>query len=110
MAERAWKCSVRMIAFRLRGGRVPITGHQRGDVPDIAHPVYSVEVKSGKILPGWLHNAMAQAVAAQRNGQMPVDILHETGTRHADDLVCVRLGEFEASNGAHRGHEGEGRA
>jgi hypothetical protein len=100
MSERAWKRNERAIAARLGGTRVPVTGRQRGDAPDIAHPVYSVEVKARKSLPTWLHTAMMQAIAAQRGGQMPVVILHQTGTRHAEDLVVVRLGDFENWHGA----------
>jgi hypothetical protein len=37
---------------------------------------------------------MAQAVAAQQAGQLPLVVLHEAGTRHADDLVCLRLGDW----------------
>jgi hypothetical protein len=42
---------------------------------------------------------MAQAIAAQRDGQMPVVILHESGAQHADDLVLMRLSDFEEWNG-----------
>jgi len=110
MSERGWKRSERAIAARLGGRRVPITGRQRGDVPDIAHPVYSVVVKSRKSLSAWLRTAMAQAVAAQRPGQRPLVILHKTGARHADDLVMVRLGDFQEWNGTLPQRDGEGRS
>lgn len=34
--------------------RVPITGRNRGSAPDIAHPVFSIEVKHRAKLPKWL--------------------------------------------------------
>ncbi len=51
MSERAWKRTERAIAARLGGVRVPVSGRQRGDAPDIAHPTFAVEVKSRASLP-----------------------------------------------------------
>ncbi len=92
--DKPWKRTERAVAARLSGQRVPITGRQRGDVPDIKHRWLSIEVKSRKTLPAWLHTAMSQAVAAIRGVQLPVVILHQTGARHDDDIVCVRLGDW----------------
>jgi len=89
-----WKRTERAIAAYVGGRRNPITGRQRGDVADINHDWLSVEVKHRAKLPAWLHDAMSQAVAAQRDGQLPVVILHEAGTRHDEDIVCVRLKDF----------------
>ena len=97
--DKPWKRTERTIAARLGGRRVPITGRQRGDVPDVEHPAFAVEVKSRKTLPTWLRNAMAQAIAAQRGAQLPVVILHENGGHHADDLVLVRFADFTDWNG-----------
>ena len=94
MSERAWKRTERMVAARLGGHRVPITGRQRGDVPDVAHETLAVEVKHRRRLPGWLREAVAQALAAQRDRQLAVVILHEQRTRHDDDLVLLRLGDW----------------
>ena len=107
MPDRAWKRAERTIAARLGGRRVPITGRQRGNVPDVEHPAFAVEVKSRKTLPTWLHNAMTQAIAARRGAQLPLVILHETGTRHADDLVLVRFGAWLAWFGDLPRPEGE---
>ena len=49
-----WKQAERRIAKLLGGRRIPITGRQRGDVPDIEHDALSIEVKSRKALPAWL--------------------------------------------------------
>ena len=100
MSERGWKRTERVVADKLGGRRVPVTGRQRGDVPDVAHPTLAVEVKTRKTLPAWLRTGMAQAVAAQRPGQLPIVVLHETGARHADDLVVVRLGDWCARFGS----------
>ena len=94
MTDRAWKRSERAVASALGGRRVPVSGRARGDVPDVAHPWLSVEVKHRKSLPAWILDAMSQARAAARSDQLPCAILHESGRRHDDNLVLVRLGDF----------------
>jgi hypothetical protein len=94
MADKAWKRTERSIAAVIGGQRIPITGRQRGDAPDIEHPWLSVEVKHRQHLPVWILDAMDQAVASARSDQLPVAILHEKGKRHSSDLVMVRLGDW----------------
>ncbi len=89
-----WKVTERAIAKLLGGKRVPITGRQRGDAPDIAHEWLSIEVKHRKKLPLWLHDAMAQAVASRKRGQVPIVVLHEQRKRHADDFVVLKMQDF----------------
>jgi len=96
MTDRPWKRTERLVATRLGGRRVPITGRQRGDVPDVAHPWLSIECKHRQALPEWLKTAMQQARAAARDGQLPVAVLHEAGERHGRDIVCMSLADFEA--------------
>ncbi len=96
MSEALWKKTERRVAAIFGGKRIPITGRQRGDVPDVAHPWLSIEVKTRRALPAWLREAMAQAVAAAQPDQLPVVVLHEVGDRHADDLVLLRLSDFKA--------------
>lgn len=91
-----WKKGERAIAGKLGGKRVPVSGRARGDAPDIAHPTLSPEVKCRKTLPEWLVDAMDQAKRSAAGGKTPIVILHETGRRHDDDLVVVRLRDFSA--------------
>jgi hypothetical protein len=95
MSERAWKKAERRIAELVGGKREPVSGRQRGATPDIRHPTLSVEVKSRKKLPNWLEDALQQAEAASRDGQLPVAILHETGRNYRDALVVMRLGDLK---------------
>lgn len=90
----SWKNTERQIASRLGGVRVPVTGRGRGDAPDIQHPAYAVECKHRKTIPNWLHDAFAQAKASVRDEQLPIVVLHESGKRHDDDYVVVRLADF----------------
>ena len=94
MHRRSWKRSESRIASLVGGERVPVSGRGRGDNPDIAHDWLSPEVKSQRTLPLWLRTAMVQAMMAKRDGQLPVVILHESGRRHDQSIVCIRLSDF----------------
>lgn len=96
MTDKAWKRNERQIAAVVGGKRVPVSGRQRGDVPDIAHPFLSIEAKLRARLPGWLHDAMLQAEASVRGRQTPCVILREKGRPVTDAYVIVRLGDFSA--------------
>jgi hypothetical protein len=100
MPERSWKRSERAIAARIGGRRVPVTGRQRGDVPDVAHHLFAVEVKHRRRPLRLLDFGMLQAIAAARGSQIPVLVLHTTGRRHADDYVVMRLGDWCDLNGS----------
>lgn len=79
MADKAWKACERRVAKYINGERVPITGRQRGDAPDIKHNWLSVEVKYRKTTPEWIKDAMRQAKASARGNQTPVVIICEKG-------------------------------
>lgn len=89
-----WKHVERELARLLGGRRVPVTGRQRGSAPDIEHPWLSLEVKHRKTIPRWLLDALAQAEASKRDGQLPVAILHQHRMEYADSLVVVRLRDW----------------
>ena len=94
MSNKPWKYVEREIAARLGGRRVPVTGRQRGDAPDIAHPHLAIEVKSRKQMPVFLMDAMAQAKASIRGNQTPVVVIHQHGNRYDDAMVVMRLKDF----------------
>ncbi len=96
MTNPAWKRTERAIAERLGGQRVPVSGRQRGDAPDIAHDRLALECKRRRSVPAWLLEAMAQAEAAARPGQLPVPIIHRHGGQHANDLAVLRLSDLAA--------------
>ena len=68
----AWKAIERWWAELLGGKRVPVTGRQRGDAPDIAHPTLSIEVKAGKTISTRLSDGMEQAKASIVGNQIPI--------------------------------------
>lgn len=93
---KSWKTCERRIAAELGGSRIPVSGRDRGDAPDVDHPSLSIEVKSRKKLPAWLLDAIAQAEAAASPDQLPVAILHQDRARYSDALVVLRLSQFES--------------
>jgi len=99
MVDKLWKQCEREIARLLNGERVPITGRQRGDAPDVAHRSLSIEVKSGARIPGYSFYANAldqarEAIQSDKSGWVPVAIAHAKGKQHKDDLVVMHLGDF----------------
>ena len=90
----AWKDNERMIAKYIGGERVPITGRQRGDVPDIKHNWLSVEVKLRMRIPEWIKNGIDQAEKSAVGQQMPVLIIREKFQKADDALICMTLKEF----------------
>ncbi len=91
---KAWKACERKVAALLGGKRVPVSGRARGDAPDVLHDGLSIEVKSRKKLPAWIEDAMKQAEASAKDGQLPVVILHQDGHKYRNAFVVCRFGEF----------------
>ena len=89
-----WKACERRVAKLLGGQRVPVTGRQRGDTPDIEHAALSIEVKSRKSLPAWLLGALGQARAASEEGKIPVVVLHQDRVPYAESLIVLTLKDF----------------
>ena len=91
MTDKLWKQAERRVAALLGGERVPVTGRQRGDAPDIEHGTFSVEVKHKQSLPDWLKDAMEQAEEAGDGNKLPIVILHEKGKTYNESLTLLRL-------------------
>jgi len=91
MTDKTWKQVERAIAVRLNGRRQGAVG-RRG--PDVLSDWLAVEVKHRRRLPQWLKTALTQARTGAGE-RLPIVVLHEAGLRHADDLVLMRLADFE---------------
>ena len=98
MTDKTWKQTERAIAARLNGRRQGATGRTGADV---VNDWLAVEVKHRKRLPQWLKDALTQARTGAGE-RLPLVVLHESGQRHADDLVLLRLRDFEDWFGAVR--------
>lgn len=105
MPDKTWKASERKIAHSLGTQR---TGPQGRAVPDVITGQYSIEVKTRKTLPAWLHEARRQAERNAVEGTEPVVILHQIGQRHDDDLVMMSFKVFKAINEGRVGNGREG--
>ncbi len=97
MPDKTWKRVERSIADRLGGRRTGVLAQWgcRG-VPDVEAPGLAVEVKTRRRLPAWLLGALLQAGrAAKATHRRPVVVLHQLGSHHTEDLVLLRLADFE---------------
>ncbi len=97
MTRSRWKEIERWWALQLGGRRVPVTGRQRGDAPDVEHPRYSIEVKAGKVLSERLGMGIRQAMAAAVGTQKTplLCISHSNGQGKASDhYVMLRLNDW----------------
>jgi hypothetical protein len=100
MHRATWKNWERFWAHQLGGVRVPITGRQRGATPDVAHPLYSIEVKAGRVLSPRLQLGMRQATAAARGGRIPLLCISQTSSgRPAEHYVMLRLRDWKDLHG-----------
>lgn len=88
--HRAFKGTERAVAKLLGGKRL---GHFGG--VDVKARWVSAEVKHRQSLPEWLIDAMAQAKRHAEEGQLPIVVLHVHGERHDENLVIMRLGDFQ---------------
>jgi hypothetical protein len=86
-----WKAVERAIARLLGGRRVPVSGRQRGDAPDIEHPFFSLEVKHRESLPDWILDAMRQATASKHGDQVPMVILHQKNMKYDESLAIMEI-------------------
>lgn len=95
MNRGSWKRVEREVALHLGGRRVPVTGRSSGDVEDVEHVLYAIEVKARKRLPLLLVEAMVQAVrAGKRTAKIPLVVAHQAGSHHDNDLVVMRMKDF----------------
>lgn len=82
------KATERYIATRLGGRRLGTLGQE--DV-DTSH--FSVECKAYKRFS--IRKFLDQAIRNASHGKTPLLVLHEHGTRHNDDMVVMRLQDWE---------------
>jgi len=80
----------RYIAKRLGGTRV---GHYGGE--DVKHDWLSIECKE-RPLPLWLRYAVDQARRHATADKLAIAVLHGLNRPHDEDLVVMRLADFES--------------
>ncbi len=84
--QRGKECE-RVIAKMLGGRRVGILGNE-----DVAHPDYSIEVKSRKkfVAKGWMEQCKKNNI----DSKIPLVVVHEVHKNHSDDLVIINIKDF----------------
>ena len=97
--DKTWKKFERWVGEFLTelgdtSARVPITGRTRGSAPDVTSECLSIECKYRKSIPGWIKEAMEQAVASSRDGKTPVVFIKENGSSFDDTLIVFRAKDF----------------
>jgi len=92
MSDKTWKAVERCIAARLGGKRIGCTGKATADV---VNDWLTIEVKTRKALPAWLLDAVNQAAQASSDGRLAIVVLHQVGKHHNNDIVAMRLSDFE---------------
>ena len=90
--RRRGKNCERQIAKRLGGRRMGILGKH-----DVECGPFSGEVKSRKkcVLTGWMEQSRRNCP----EGRTPIVIVHIVGTRYDDDLVCMKMSDWQAWHG-----------
>jgi len=86
------KRTEKAIAKKVNGKRLGLLGKE-----DVDAGPFSIEVKDRKVFSG--RSFMEQAVRNCREGKTPLVIVHLTGKRHDDDLVMMRLKDWQGWHG-----------
>jgi len=92
MPDKVWKAVERKLARRFGTTRVGARDDVQMDI-DAGH--LSIEVKHRDKLPKWIKDAVVQAIRNAGVSQLPIVILHESGQRHDNDIVMMRLKDYE---------------
>ena len=82
------KNTERALAKKLGAKRVGVLGKE-----DINHSLFSIEVKHRKriVIEAWMQQAERNCEA----GKTPLLIIHQLNKKHSNDIVCMRLKDFE---------------
>ena len=92
MPNKTWKKHELRVAAKLNGRRV---GNSGRNTEDVTHAWLSIECKARKSLPAWLKTAMTQARVNADEDKLPIVVLHERNQRSANDLVVIRMADFQ---------------
>jgi hypothetical protein len=82
------KRAERAVVERLGGKRTGVLGGE-----DVLHPHYSIEVKSRE--KHSIFKVLKQCEKNNKDDKIPLIVMHEHGRQHDNDLVCVKMSEFQ---------------
>src|SRR5688572_16205898 len=93
-ARETWKNAERRVAADLGGLRIPVTGIDRHGA-DVVTPMFHVQVKLRKALPGWLWTWLAGIRSdAGPKGKVGILLLKKPRQRDCDGLVVLSYADF----------------
>lgn len=93
-ARNTWKNAERRVAEDLGGKRIPVTGIDRHGA-DVVTPMFHVQVKLRKALPGWLWGWLSGIRSdAQPKGKVGILILKKPRQRDNEGLVVMSYVDF----------------
>jgi len=106
LSDRTWKAAERRVARALHGRRLG-PGADRADVRAGAGDWLCCEVKTRRALPAWLQDGLGQARHYATAEQLPLLVLHQTGARYGEAIICLTLADFRAWFGDLPGDPGD---
>ena len=102
MPEKSWKRFERIVAEKVGGRRIPVTGLDRDGADVIAAP-FHYQCKLRKNLPDYLKKWLAGITAtAAQSGSTGIVVWRAPGTLNDDALVILRLADWVDWHGATR--------
>ena len=94
MPDKGWKQFERRVGVDLGGRRIPVTGIDRHGA-DVVTPMFHVQTKVRRSLPGWLWEWLGGIVATSTPaGKVGVLLLKKPRQKDVDALVVMRYGDF----------------
>lgn len=90
--SKAWKEFELWFAKLIGGERAGAVGKEG---PDVLHPRLAPECKERKRPIKALDKYMEQAETNAPKGKVPLIVLHTLGRQHTDDMVLMRVGDWE---------------
>lgn len=99
-ARATWKAYELRCAKDLGGMRIPVTGVDRHGA-DVVTPLFAVQVKLRKALPGWLFDWLSGIRStAKRQCRIGILVLRKPRQRDEDALVVMSMADFIDLHGA----------
>ena len=92
MGDKSWKRAERIIAKKLGGRRVPISGIAKGFKGDVEHDLLFVEVKQGKQIPKTVYEWYKKTKEQCPKGKIPIVVMKPKNSKK--NFVLIELDDL----------------
>ena len=92
MADKNWKRTERLIAKKMGGMRIPVSGVARGFKGDILHDIFHVEVKYGKQIPKTVYEWYKKTKKQCPKEKIPIVVMKPKNSKK--NFVLIELDDF----------------